>query len=83
MQVWYQILINKIDDYHLYIKKCNNSFANEKSNSNDNWLVDRQDYLSHFYDKIFTATEKILIAGRWVSLEFYLKRVLRWKNNIV
>ena len=77
MHTWYQILINKIDDYHLSLKNNYDSFANERSNCNANWFVDAHDYFSHLYDKMLTAKENIFIAGWWVSPELYLKRPVK------
>jgi phospholipase D1/2 len=77
METWYQILIKKIEDYHLSLKNVYDSFANERSLCNAKWFVDAHDYFSHLYDNILQAKESIFIAGWWVSPELYLKRPVK------
>jgi phospholipase D1/2 len=73
-ELWFDLISQKIKDYHSNVKNVMESFSNEKQMCNADWFVDAEDYFSHLYDNLLAAEESIYIAGWWVSPELYLKR---------
>ena len=77
MDTWYQIIIKKIEDYHLSLKNNYDSFASDRALCNAKWFVDASEYFSHLHDNLLLAKESIFIAGWWVSPELYLIRPVK------